>query len=203
MPGGDSDIIGIDDLRAENQRLKARVYDLEEKVRQEAGKSKERETSQVTSVVKLLKQKDEMLGGLQEDLEQKNQRLESLVTELQGKNEELQLWISSLRLYQDIFENEPALMIGVNKEGKVVLYNKATTDYYGEAFAKYLFHDIADVDFSKLDPYIPTLVHEVLNSHKKVERKVSKDGKDVESSGFPIKGGETLRGALLKVSVRQ
>lgn len=202
MPG-DSDVLNPDELRAENQRLKARVCDLEESLRKKMGEARDRETSQVTSVVKLLKQKDEMLGDLHEDLEEKNRRLESFVTELQAKNEELQLWITSLRLYQDIFENEPALMIGVNKEGKIVLYNKATTDYFGDGFAKFLFHDLSDVDFSKLDPYVPTLVQEVLNSRKKVERKISREGTDVETWGFPIKSGETLRGALLKVSIRK
>jgi PAS domain-containing protein len=186
----------ISDLRGEVMRLRQRVFALEEELRKAREDVKAREAQHRRQVIQLLRQKDDKLGEYAEELERKNQELQRLVAQLEEKNEELQIWIHSLRLYQDIFEHESSLMIGVNAEGKIVLFNKAVTDRLGETFPQYLFRDIEEVDFGAFGGGVGPLVREALE-HR--ERRIS-EREAATVAVFPIVGADHLRGALVKIS---
>lgn len=193
---------GAAELAEENRRLKKQILELEEKLRRLETRAGH-ETSQVSNVVKLLKQKDNRLGEMDEELDEKNEELEKLVHQLKRKNDELTVWISSLRLYQDIFENEPAVMIGLNLEARILLFNQAAADHFGDALKAALMKDVDSLNFSALDPYIPTLARQVLKNPSKTSRVIENGGKKVETWVFPIKVGEGLKGVLLKIGVER
>lgn len=191
---------GAADLADENRRLKKLVYELEEKLSRVEARAGS-ETAQVSNVVKLLKQKDSRLGEMYEELEVKNDELEKVVQQLKRKNDELTVWISSLRLYQDIFENEPAVMIGLNLDAKILLFNQAAGDHFGDAIKAALMKDVDALDFGSLDPYAPTLARQVLKNPEKATRAIERDGNRIETWAFPIRVGEGLKGVLLKIGV--
>jgi PAS domain S-box-containing protein len=187
-------------LADENRRLRARVLELEEQIRRGQSRS-ERDSSQVTNVVRLLKQKDDRLGQMYEELEEKNLQLQQVVEQLKKKNEELSVWISSLRLYQDIFENEPAAMIGLNLEGRILLFNKAAADHFGEAIKGGMMKQIEALDFGRSDPGAPGLARQVLKGGTRETRRLEREGRLVETWAFPVAVGGALKGVLLKIGL--
>src|SRR5207249_10086945 len=104
-------------LKWENRMLKQRVFELEEKQKGGGSPSIRGEHKPDSGVFKLLKTKNEQLEEQREELRQ--------------SVEQLSLWMSTLRLYQEIFENEAAAMVGVNRDGKVVLFNRTAPQMLG------------------------------------------------------------------------
>lgn len=186
----------IEQLRSELQSLRRRVFELEEALRVERAKLKEREQQYAGNVVKMLRQKDEKLGEYAETVEKKNSELREAVEALEEKNQQLELWVSSLRLYQDIFEHESSLMIGVNNEARIVLFNKAATDHFGDGFAQFLFHDVMELDFSPFADGVAGLVRKSLESAKPE----TMDAPRAVVLAIPIGSADHLRGALLKIT---
>src|SRR5262252_2219882 len=93
-------------LKWENRMLKQRVFELEEKL-QELGHGPKKDGGRDSGVLKLLTAK--------------NDQLEEQREELRKTVEQLSLWMSTLRLYQEVFENDTSAMVGVNRDGKIVL----------------------------------------------------------------------------------
>jgi PAS domain-containing protein len=190
----------LNSLLDEMRRLRRVVGDLEERVRTQQGRG-ERDSSQVANVMKLLKQKDSRLGEMDEQLEQKNEQLQALVDQLKRKNEELTTWVSSLRLYQDIFENEPSAMIGLNLEGRILLFNKAAAEMFGDAIKTSLMKEIESLDFAAVDPQAPALARRVLRERAPQAAMRADAARSVESRAFPIRVGMDVKGVLLKITV--
>ena len=186
-------------LKWENKLLKQRVFELEEKVGKPPA-SKEG-AGHDTSVLKLLKNKDERLEKYATELEQKRDELQATVGELEKRNGQLSLWMSTLRLYQEIFENEAAAMVGVNRDGKVILFNRTAPQVLGEKFRSALHQPIEAVDFSSFDPSTPALVRQTLVSRQLATRSMRIRDRLVTTTIFPLGSDKDLTGALIKVSV--
>ncbi len=155
----------------ENRRLKARLEDLEgtkrlaDPLRPGSGPGS---TTDVTKMVKLLEQRDKRLEGYAEELEDKAVQLEKSVLELKKRNESLQATIGSLRLAQEILEHDPTPTIGLNKEGKLVLFNRAAETMLGPAVYKAIGKPVAEVF-----PEVADGVESTLKDGQRVERETS------------------------------
>lgn len=171
-------------LGLENKLLKQRVFELEERL----NKSGPVDSGQ-THLRKLVEIRDKQVQQYNEELEKKNQKL--------------QMWISALRLYQEIFENDPAIMIGVTKETKIVLFNKAAVATLGEEFKENINKRLADINFTNLDPQIPLLVEDSLKKGVSQRKKHKVATGIVETVCYTLGSGQDLRGALVKISIIQ
>src|SRR5258705_14005435 len=110
----DQEETGVRQLLNENQKLKQRVFDLEEKLRKLAPQG-QGHSGTGSSVIKLIEHKDFQLQQQSARLEEKKEQLEEAVRELERRNGQLALWMASLRLYQEIFENDSSAMVGANR----------------------------------------------------------------------------------------
>lgn len=186
-------------LKWENRLLKQRVFELEEKLGKVAGPKES--AGHDTSVLKLLKTKDERLEKYASELEQKRDELQDTVQELEKRNGQLSLWMSTLRLYQEIFENEAAAMVGVNKDGKVVLFNRTAPQVLGEKFRAALHQPIESVDFSSFDPSTAALVRSTLVSRQPATRSLRVRDRLVTTTVYPLGSEKEPTGALVKIGV--
>ncbi len=155
----------------ENRRLKARLEDIEgtkrlaDPLRPGSGPGS---TTDVTKMVRLLEQRDKRLEGYAEELEDKAVQLEKSVLDLKKRNESLQATIGSLRLAQEILEHDPTPTIGLNKEGKLVLFNRAAETMLGPAVYKAIGKPVAEVF-----PEVVDGVESTLKDGLRVEREAS------------------------------
>ena len=186
-------------LNWENRMLKQRVFELEEKLRRAGVPASNKD--QESSVMKLLKAKDERLEGYAAEMEQKQAELQKTVEELRERNEQLSLWMSGLRLYQEVFETEAAAMIGVNPEGKIILFNRAAPEVLGEKFRSALHQPIEAVDFRSFDPTTPSIVRSTLRSRQPGSHSVRVRDRQVTTNVFPLGSEKELTGALVKILV--
>ena len=82
-------------------------------------------------IFELVKQKDKALAEYAARMEQKARELEFLVRELNQRNEELSNGLAVLRLYQAMFENEPAGIVGADREGRIIQFNTSAVRFFG------------------------------------------------------------------------
>lgn len=185
-------------LISENQRLKQKVFEQEEKLRKGAtgpGSA----SSGSTSVLKLIEHKDFQLQQYSARLEEKKEQLAEAVRELDAKKAELALWMSALRLTQELFENDASALIGVNREGRVLLFNHTAPQLLGEKFREGLHKPIDAVDFRAFDPETPRRVKEALASGKRVDSAVVVRDRRILTSIHPLGSGAESRGALIRI----
>lgn len=187
-------------LKEENQRLRQRVFELEEKTRG-INKGGTEGPGPESSVMRLLEKKDIKLEEFAAELGEKTVQLESAIQGLRKRNEELSLWMVMLRLYAEIFEHDDSAMIGVNRDGKVVLYNKAAPSVLGEKIKSALHHEIESVDFTGFDPTTPRLVRDALAHRRQAQNLVRVQGRRITTSVYPMGSGAELTGALVKIMV--
>jgi PAS domain S-box-containing protein len=173
-------------LLTENQRLKQRVFDLEEKFRKLAA-SGEGHGSSGSSVLKLIEHKDFQLQQCSARLEEKKEQLAEAA--------------ETLRLYQDIFDNDASAMIGVNRDGRIILFNRSAPQLLGEKFKDALHHPIDQADFGALDPETPRRVREALASRKPVEFSLVVRDRRIVTSVRPMGSETETRGALIRIQV--
>lgn len=186
-------------LKWENKMLQQRVFELEEKLQKVEPPSVKKEHD--SSVTKLLRSKDERLEKIAYEMEQKRAELGNTIRELENRNAQLSLSMAALRLYQEIFENDAAAMIGLNRDGKVVLFNRAAPGVLGEKLRSALQHPIESVDFSSLDPSTPALVRSTLQTRQPATRSCRVRDRQITTVVYPLGSEKEPAGALVRVSV--
>jgi PAS domain S-box-containing protein len=196
----DQEQTAVRQLLQENQRLKQRVFELEEKIRKLAPQG-EGHSGTGSSVLKLIEHKDFQLEQYAARLEEKKEQLEVAVRELESRNSQLALWMASLRLYQEIFENDASAMIGVNREGRIILFNRTAPQLLGEKFKEALHQPIDSVDFRAFDPDTPKRVRESLAARKPVDSSIVVRDRRILTSVYPIGSEAESRGALVRIQV--
>ena len=187
-------------LQIENKHLKERILDMEKKINRSGGGETQRRAPDM-GVMKLIEQKNARLEEYAAELEQKHDLLQEATKEMAQRNEQLSLWMSTLKLYAQIFENEVAAMIGLNQDGKIILLNKNAPSVLGQELKEHLYKPIDSLDFSSLDPNTPTLVQQVLSDHKEVSSKVEAGGRKVTTVVYPMGSESEGAGALVKITV--
>lgn len=178
----------VEKLLRENEDLRRRLRELEEaRDKTEKTETQFRDEQDVSQIIKVLELRD--------------RQLESYAKELESKNQQLQLWVNSLQLYQHIFESDPNCLLGVTRELKVVLYNKATLDMMGDTIKDGIGKNINDVSFAKLDPYIPVLTQETLKSGKMMVREITRTASRIQTRCYPLGSIREIRGALVRIAI--
>jgi len=196
----DQEQTAVRQLLQENQRLKQKVFELEEKIRKLAPQG-EGHSGTGSSVLKLIEHKDFQLEQYAARLEEKKEQLEEAVRELESRNTQLAMWMASLRLYQDIFENDASALIGVNRDARIILFNHTAPQILGEKFKAALHQPIDSVDFSAFDPDTPKRVRESLAARKPVDSSILVRDRRILTSVYPIGSEVESRGALLRIQV--
>jgi PAS domain-containing protein len=182
-------------LMSENQRLKQKVFEQEERL----SKSAPAPAASGSSVLKLIESKDFQLQQFAARLEEKKEQLAEAVREIDATKAELALWRSALRLCQELFENDASALIGVNRDGKILLFNHTAPQLLGEKFAGMLHQPIDAVDFRAFDPDTPRKVRESLASGRRVDSSVLVRDRRILTSIHPLGTGAESRGALVRI----
>lgn len=196
----DQEETAIRTLLQENQRLKQRLFDLEEKIRK-LGPPSEGQSGSGSSVLKLIEHKDFQLEQCSARLEEKKEQLDGARGELERCNAQLALWMEALRLYQEFFENDDSAMIGVNRDGVVILYNRSTPKLFGEKFKESLHKPIESVDFRAFDPDTARRVREALSARKPGDSSLTLRDRRILTSVHPVGSEAEARGALVRIQV--
>ncbi len=190
----------IHHIIAENQKLKKRVFELEEKLRSSASHPHEQKDAG-SAVRKLIEHKDFQLEQYSARLQEKKEQLESISRELEDRNAQLALWNASLRLFQDIFENDASAMVGVNPDGRVILYNRTAPQLLGEKFKEALHKPIEAVEFQAFDPLTAKKVRDALATRRAGESSVVVRDRRIQTSIQPVGSAAEPRGALIRIQV--
>jgi PAS domain-containing protein len=195
----DQEQTAVRQLLSENQRLKQRVFELEEKARTDKDKAAVSTSTGSTSVLKLIEHKDFQLQQYVARLEEKKEQLDEATQELEAKKGELNLWISAVRLCQALFENDASALIGVSKDGRILLFNQTAPQVLGEKFKDSLHQAIETVDFRAFDPDTPRKLREAVVSGKSVESSIVVRDRRVLTTIQPVGKGADSRGALIRI----
>lgn len=177
-------------LIEENQQLKLKVQELESKLKLGAD-------------TRIGKPAGESMayGQMRKVLELRDRQLQEHAAKLEAQNQQLQAWVATLQMYQHIFESDPAVLIGISREMKIVLYNKAALGTFGENFRTCVGKPFKTVDFSPLDPAIPTVVEQALKTAQAQRQRVARGTKIIDTQVLPLKAGSETKGVLLKILI--
>lgn len=190
----------VSQLIRENARLKQRVVQLEEKLgRTEAAAAG---AANPARLLELLRSKDVTLREHADELEKKNRALQESVQTLEGRNQDLQTTLSALQLYQQIFDNEPSALLGVDIDGHVVQFNAAAIQICGEALVRQLFQPLTQLEVPLISTGdVPRLLDAALKEAKTGEVRLSHEGAPIEAVIYPLRDGEgTVKGAMVRLS---
>lgn len=194
----DQEQTAVRQLLSENQRLKQRVFELEEKART-SGKTPVATSTGSTSVLKLIEHKDFQLQQYIARLEEKKEQLDEARKELEAGKTELNLWVSAVRLAQSLFENDASALIGVNKDGRILFFNQAAPQMLGEKFKDSLHQSIDTVDFRAFDPDTSRKFKEALTGGRPVESSIVVRDRRIVTRIQPVGKGADCRGAILRI----
>jgi PAS domain S-box-containing protein len=182
----DQEETAIRTVLQENQRLKKRLFDLEEKIRKGTPPS-EGQSGSGSSVLKLIEHKDFQLEQARARLEEKKEQFEEATRDL--------------RLYREIFETDPTAMIGVNREGMIILHNRAASQLLGQMLQESLRKPVESLDFRAVDPDTAKRVQQALSSRKPADSSVVVRDRRILTSVHPIGSESEPRGALIRIQV--
>lgn len=196
----DQEESAIRQLLTENQKLKQRLFDLEEKIRKLPPPA-DPSSGSGSSVIKLIRDKDFQLEQYSARLQEKKEQLQESVQEIDRLKAQLALWTASLRMFQEIFENDSSAMIGVNKDGVILLFNRTAPQVLGEKFRELLHQPIEVVDFRAFDPDTAKRVRQALASRKAVDSSIVVRDRRILTSIHPLGSEAESRGAVLRIQV--
>lgn len=185
----------------ENQQLKQHVLELERRLEEQKKERETRGPQDLGKVLKLLEKRDQTLEEIAEELQRKKDELEQVVVKLGERNEQLQLWVSTLALYQELLEMEPYAILGINREGALVLYNQTALRIFGDGIKRWRGHEVEDLDFSGADPGTPALVRQVLREGKSSARTITRGTRSITTTAYLIGTQAEPRGVLVKIAV--
>lgn len=189
-------------LASENERLRERVAELEEKLGRKSPRPSPGEragSTNVRKVIEILKHKDRALEKYAMELEEKNERLEKLIEELRTKNDELTTWLNALRLYQQIFECDPAALLGLDAEKNIIQFNRAAVSLFGEELAGMMLQPFESLDYGKASAELPRLVDQVLAERSEKHVAVPHQAGEYQVAVFPLGREEEVRGVIVRV----
>jgi len=192
----DQEPSAVRQLRTENQRLKQRVFELEEKARTSGHTATS--TGQ-TSVLKLIEHKDFQLQQYAARLDEKKEQLEEAGKELDAKKAELAESQATVRLCQEALEGDPAAVIGVGRDGRILFFNRSAPQVLGEKFKESLHQPIDSVDFRAFDPDTARKLREALEVGKPVESAVVVRDRKIQTSIQPVGRGAETHGAVIRI----
>jgi PAS domain-containing protein len=150
----------------------------------------------------LIEHKDFQLQQATARLEEKKEQLAEAAAELENRTVELSRWADSLRMYQEIFDNDASAMIGVNREARIILFNRNAPQILGEKFKSALHQPIDSVDFGAFDPNTPRRVRDAIAARKPSDSSIVVRDRRILTSITPIGSETDIRGALIRIQVQ-
>jgi PAS domain-containing protein len=192
----DQEQSAVRQLRTENQRLKQRVFELEEKARTSGHTATS--TGQ-TSVLKLIEHKDFQLQQYTARLDEKKEQLEEATKELDAKKTELAASQATVRLCQEALEGDPAAVIGVGRDGLILFFNRNAPQVLGEKFKESLHQPIDSVDFRAFDPDTAKKFREALAGGKPMESSIVIRDRKIQTSILPVGRAAEAHGAVIRI----
>lgn len=177
-------------LIEENQQLKRKVQELESRLK-------------LGTDSRIGKSAGESMAydQMRKVLELRDRQLQEHAAKLEAQNQQLQAWVATLEMYQHIFESDPAILIGISRGMKIVLYNKAAIGTFGENFRACVGKPFKEVDFSPLDPAIPSIVEQALKTAQAQRRRIARGANIIDSQALPLKAGSESKGVLLRILI--
>ena len=185
-------------LQLENRKLRERVAQLERKLTK--GKSGGASTCNESRVFELVKQKDKALSEYAERMEQKARELEDLVQTLNRRNEELGNGMAVLRLYQLMFENEPAGMVGIDREGRIVQFNSAAVRYFGVGLHALRLQQVTELRLPGSDLDCEALFEQTIDASEDVVEETTANGERLRLRCYRLDDPSGLRGVVMRIS---
>lgn len=176
--------------QAENALLKRRLLDFEQRMNRSQTQIRPGES---THVVKLLEQKDRTLEQYAQDLRQRT-------AELEKRKDEVHMMATALRMYGDLMENEASAILGLNRDARLILYNASASRCFGSDLSAFLYKEIDVLDFSRLDPYTPVLVRDVLSQQKGQKRTIANQGRPIVTDVHLMGSEGSAYGVIVKIS---
>jgi PAS domain-containing protein len=184
-------------LMLENRKLRERVAELERRCGTRAGAAAPGTDSRI---FELVKQKDKALSDYAERMEQKARELETLVKELNARNEELGNGMAVLRLYQLMFENEPAGILGVDREGRIIQFNSAAVRYFGVGLHALRLQHVSALRLGGSEVDFEALFEETIDAESDVVRDVEASQGALQIRCYRLDDPSGLRGVVFRVS---
>jgi PAS domain-containing protein len=171
-------------VRIENERIRKRIAELEA----ELAESKRSGGSAPGQ--------DRLLTLLKE----KNRQLEESVAALEEKNEEITNNIAALRLYQLIFENEPAGLLGVDPSGRIIQFNSSAIRFFGVDLHHLRLEDVGRLGIEGVDVDLRKLFRAAIEHGESPTVEFEREGRPIYLSCFRLEDIRGCRGAVLRVS---
>jgi len=185
----------LHEILEENRRLRQRLVDLEERqLDTRSQPSFQRDKTHVTKVLKLLEQRDHTV----EDIASK---LDQVQAELETATEQVRLHRLALDLAVGTLDPGPVILLAFSGDGKLLLHNRAAAESFGDRIRQWRFHDVDDMDFNALDPYLPVFLKQVLASGRSTVRAAERGPRKITTDVTVLGALPNLDGALLRITV--
>jgi PAS domain-containing protein len=185
----------LHEILEENRRLRQRLVDLEERqLETRSQPAFQRDKTHVTKVLKLLEQRDHTV----EDIALK---LDQVQAELDSATEQLRLFRLAADLATQALDPGPALVLTFSGDGKLLLHNRAAAETFGDRIRQWRFHDVEQMDFNELDPYLPIFLKQMIASGRPAVRAAERGPRKITTDGIIVGTPPHPQGAVLRITV--
>lgn len=191
-------------LLDENRRLKQRVVEIEERSLSDEGGANQgsdlrHAKVEVAQLLKLVAQKDKILGSYATEIERKAEKLRATVDELRRKNDELQGGMGRLTLLQEAVERLQDPIVAVDAEGRVAFANRAARDLAGDAARIGTGAEAAAV-LRAVNAGLADDLRAALAGQAPAPRRLSAAGRPARAQVYAVAVGGALHGAVVHVA---
>jgi PAS domain S-box-containing protein len=186
-------------LKVENKRLRERIAELEEEIKQ----SKEEGGGVDRRLTQLIRKKNLEIEESHEELKAKAEEAQSAAEELRTKNEELTNSMAALRLYQLMFENEPNGLIGVSADGVISQFNSSAIRFFGYDLHKMRMQNIAELKMPGTKVDLKAIFDETMEKGESSPVDCKQQGRSVRVNCFRLEDIRGQRGAFFRIADAQ
>lgn len=185
----------LHEIIEENRRLRQRVFDLESRQVETRGQSVfSRDQTHVTKVLKLLEQRDHTV----EDIAAKLDKAADDLEEARGRARSLE---EVAELATHALADGPELLLVFNREGKLLLHNRAADKALGGRLPELRLREVEAIDWSALDPYLPVFLRQLLATRTSATRSSERGPRKISATGTVLGAPSDLRGIVLKITI--
>lgn len=185
----------LHEIMEENRRLRQRVFDLESRQVETRGQAVfSRDQTHVTKVLKLLEQRDHTV----EDIAA---RLDKAADELEEARGRARSFEEAAELATQAMPDGPELLLVFNREGKLLLHNRAAEKALGANLPERRLKEVEAIDWSGLDPYLPVFLRQLLATRTSATRASERGPRKISAAGTVLGAPGDLRGVLLRITI--
>lgn len=153
-------------------------------------------------LTELIHMKEHVLNQYASLMEQQMKDSEETARQLNLRNEELENSMAVLQLYQMIFENEPAGIIGVDRQSRIIQFNSSAIRYFGvglhalrlQQVSQLRLEGVADAE----QPDFQAMFQHVIESQSDASLRVSADMGRIYVRCYRLEDAGGLRGVVIR-----